>query len=176
MGDSSSDFRPLLPGAILALLAILFGFGLGGAFGAAEDSIKGSLRSSADAVFDTVYQGDAGKRDAVLSKSWAYMKRAHMHGAAIGTAALSAILLLALLGNAGLFERILSLSLGAGALLYGIFWMLAAFTAPSLGSTSAAKESLGFLAVPGAGLSLLGVCGTLFVAVRELFAPSRPGS
>ena len=66
----NENLKPLLPGATLALLAILFGFLLGGTFGAAEHSIKEQLRSSADAVFDTVYEGNEGQRDKVLSKSW----------------------------------------------------------------------------------------------------------
>ena len=60
--------RAVAPGIVLALLSILFGFMLGGSFGAAEESVKGRLRASADAVFDTVYQGDSSKRDAVVSK------------------------------------------------------------------------------------------------------------
>ncbi len=174
MGEAVPAIRPLLPGAILALLAILFGFGLGAAFGAAEDSVKGRLRASADAVFDTVYAGDAQKRDAVVKKSWSYMKRAHLHGGAVGATALAAILLLASIGNPGLLERGVAIAFGAGALLYGLFWMLAAFKAPTLGSTGAAKEALGFIAIPGAGLCLLGVLGTLLAAIRALI--SKPGS
>ena len=166
--------RPLLPGAILALLAILFGFGLGGVFGAAEDVLKGRLRGSADAVFETVYAGDAVKRDAVVTKSWDYMKRAHLHGGAIGATALASILLLALVGNPGLLEKGIALAFGTGALLYSVFWMWAAFKAPTLGSTGAAKEALEFVAVPGAGLCILGVLGTLFVTIKALF--SKPGA
>ena len=99
------DLRPLAPGFVLALLAIAFGFLLGGSFGAVEDSIKSHLRSSADVVFATVYDGDAEKRDAVVSKSWAYLQRAHLHGGAIGAAALASITLLALFGSPGLLER-----------------------------------------------------------------------
>jgi hypothetical protein len=150
-----------MPGAILALLAILFGFGLGGLFGAYEDTVKGSLRASADAVFDTVYEGDTQKMDAVVGKSWSYMKRAHLHGGAIGAAALAAIVFLALLGGPGWLPRLSAVAFGAGALLYGLFWLLAALKAPGLGSTHDAKESLMLIAVPGAGLSLLGLLGTL---------------
>jgi hypothetical protein len=164
--------RPLAPGAILALLSIAFGFLLGGAFGAAEDPIKGHLRSSADAVFETVYESDASKRDAVVSKSWTYLKRAHLHGGAIGAAALASIVLLGLLGNPGLLERISSGAFGAGALLYACFWLAAGLTAPALGSTGAAKEALGFLALPGAGLCLLGLGGTLASVLMRLRDPA----
>lgn len=164
------NLRPLAPGVILALLSIAFGFLLGGAFGAVEDSIKGHLRSSADAVFDTVYQSDATKRDAVLDKSWAYMKRAHLHGGAIGAAALASIVLLGLFESTGLLERISASAFGAGALLYSVFWLIAGLAAPSVGSTGEAKEALRFLAIPSAGLCLLGVGGTLLSVLRQLIA------
>jgi hypothetical protein len=158
--------QSLRPGAILALIAILLGFGLGGAFGAAEDSIKGRLKASGEAVTDSVYGGDTAKRDAVVSKSWAYMKRAHLHCGAIGAAALATIAALGLLGSGGAIDRYSAIAFGAGAILYGSFWFFAALKAPGLGSTGAAKESLEFLAIPGAGLSILGVCGALFSIFR----------
>ena len=61
--QSSTNIRSLAPGVILALLSILFGFFLGGAFGVTEDAMKSRLRASADSVLDTVYGGDEQKRD-----------------------------------------------------------------------------------------------------------------
>ncbi|MCP3984770.1 MAG: hypothetical protein GY723_10300 [bacterium] len=173
MNHPVSDPRPLAPGIILALLSISFGFLLGGAFGAAEDAIKGHLRSSAGAVFETVYEGDAEKRDAVIAKSWSYMKRAHLHGGAIGAAALSSIVLLGLFGSAGFLERVSAVTFGGGALLYTVFWLAAGLSAPSVGSTSEAKDALSFLAIPGAGLCLLGIGGTLLSILKQLFAPAQ---
>ncbi|MCP4003428.1 MAG: hypothetical protein GY725_04455 [bacterium] len=171
--QSVSSLKPLAPGLILALLAISFGFLLGSSFGAIESSIKDHLRSSADAVFETVYNSDAEKRDAVVSKSWRYLKRAHLHGGAIGAVALASILLLGLIGDPGLIERITAASFGGGALLYSIFWLVAGLSAPSLGSTHAAKEALEFIAIPGASLCLLGLGGTLLtVFLRLVMAPA----
>jgi hypothetical protein len=164
----ASELKPLAPGAILALLSIAFGFVLGGSFGAAEDSIKGHLAASADAVVDSVYDGDIGKRDAVVSKSWVYMKRAHLHGGAIGAAALASIVLLGLLGNVGLLERVSAAAFGAGALLYAVFWLAAGLAAPGLGSTGTAKDAYQILAIPGAGLCLIGIGGTLLSTFRQL--------
>jgi hypothetical protein len=161
--ESNASFKPLAPGAILALTSILFGFSLGGLFGAAEDTLKARLRASADAVFETVYERDAARRDKVVSKSWTYLKRAHLHGGAIGAAALASIVLL---GSAGALARLSSLAFGGGALIYALFWLFAGFTAPGLGSTGLAKEALSFLAIPGSALCLLGVLGTLACTVR----------
>jgi hypothetical protein len=151
-------------------MSIVFGFVLGVSFGAAEDSIKGHLRSEAQAVFESAYQGDADKRDAVVIKAWTYMKRAHLHGGAIGTAALASIVLFGLFGSSGLLERASAVAFGAGSLLYSTFWLAAALTAPSVGSTGEAKEALSFLAIPGAGLCLFGIGGTLLSVLRRLIA------
>ncbi len=92
-GSTSVTLRPFAPGLILALFAILFGFLLGGAFGAAETSIKEHLDASGSAVLSSVYHGDTQKKDAVVKKSWQYMKRAHLHGGVIGAAVLASIIL-----------------------------------------------------------------------------------
>jgi hypothetical protein len=50
---------------------------------------------------------------------------------------------------------------GLGSLGYGIFWLLAGFLAPGMGSTGAAKESIALIAqVSGASFFVAGV--TLF--------------
>jgi hypothetical protein len=161
--------RPVAIGLVLALLSVLFGFGLGGVFGANEEAIKGRLESSGMAVLDDVYTGDVAKKDAVVAKSWAYMKRAHLHGGAIGAVALACIALLLLVASGGLLVDVTAVALGAGGLCYSLFWLTAGFAAPSLGSTGAAKDAYAFLGLPGAGLSLLGVIGTLVVVVKSAF-------
>ncbi len=167
---ASINIRPFAIGIILALCAILFGFGLGAVFGAAESTVKESLSNSAEQVIDTVYAGNTEKANDVVKKSWGYMKRAHLHGGGIGAVALSAIAILLLLGRAGLIEQSSSIALGAGALIYSLFWMVAAFKGPALGDLHAAKESLKFMAIPGAALCILGTLGTLFSVTRTLFS------
>lgn len=168
----NAALKPFAPGILLALLAILFGFGLGIAFGAAEDTLKKALADSGAAVLDSVYGGDSEKMDAVVSKSWSYLKRAHLHAGAIGTSALATALLLFLIGTPGKLERWSSSAFGAGALLYSIFWCAAGFLAPGLGGTSQAKESLEFLAIPGSAFAVLGLVGAIVSVVRRVvFAP-----
>lgn len=161
--------RTIAAGACLSLLAILFGFVLGGAFGAVESSIKKRLDDSGAAVLDSVYKGDVAAKDAVVKKSWEYLKRAHLHGGAIGTAALASTAALMLLCRLGMAAQLSALAFGAGALLYSLFWLMAGLMAPGMGSTGAAKEALSFVAIPGAGLSILGACGTLFSVARACF-------
>src|SRR5574339_27416 len=66
------DLRPALPGLALAMITLLFAFGLGIVFGLNEDLIKSRLSASAAAVETTVYHGDAAAAKPVLEKSWAY--------------------------------------------------------------------------------------------------------
>ncbi len=167
--------RPMAPGILLALLAVAFGFGMGAAFGANEHGLKSGLRASGQAVLESAYGGDEAAMNGVVNKSWSYYKRAHLHANALGTTALAAILLLALIGTPGLIERGAAVALGAGALLYGVFWMLAGTLAPGMGGTGAAKEALKIVAVPGAGLCLIGLALTLYVVVTRVVLAKDEG-
>ena len=160
--------RPMAFGALLALISVLFGFVLGGGFGYAEDAFKDRLAASGAAALQTAYNGDAAAKDAVVSKAWSYLQRAHMHAGAIGSAALATIAILLLVARPSALANVSAASFGAGALLYSTFWLWAGFIAPGMGSTGAAKESLQFLAVPGAGLALIGACGSLICVARAI--------
>jgi len=163
------DLSSVRIGMVLALLTLLYGFGLGGAFGAFEDNIVGSFEASATAVKDTVYHGDEAAIDKVIGKSWTYMKRAHLHANSLGTAALAIMLVLAGTPASRRVRGVISPALGLGALGYASFWMFAVLTAPALGSTHDAKEALGWLAIPSAGLLILGLTATLALFVRHYF-------
>lgn len=159
---------------VLGLLACLWGFGMGGAFGAAEDTLKGALQARADGVLATVYGGDAAKAASVVDKSFKYFIRSHLHGGAIGAVALLCGLLLASFrqGPAAL-KTAAGLLIGAGSLGYSLFWLAAGWTAPALGSTGAAKDALEWWAVPTAGACLVGLALTLVLGLREWFGPAR---
>lgn len=151
---------------IVSLFSILFGFVLGGLFGAVESSIKNRLNNIGNNVLQTVYHGDVAAKDTVVKKSWEYLQRAHLHGGSIGTAALASIITLIVLSRLGRVAQWSALAFASGALLYSLYWLLAGFTAPGIGSTSIAKESLSFIAIPGAALCLLGLCGTLCCLIK----------
>ncbi|MGF1533655.1 MAG: hypothetical protein ACFCUI_08120 [Bernardetiaceae bacterium] len=158
-------FRPAL---ILSVLAIFFGFGLGGVFGAAEDALKDDLKHRAEAVRESVYGGDEEKLSKTVQKSWTYYKRAHLHAGSLGTSSLALTLLLMFWPNAQeRWRSLTALALGIGALGYGIFWLWAGYLAPELGSTSAAKAQLEWLAIPSAGLLIGGVVSVLLVLIKK---------
>lgn len=162
----TASLRAALPGLAVAVFAVLFGFAMGGIFGLNEDVIKDRLAASAAAVTATVYQGDATAAEPVIAKSWDYMQRAHLHGGAIGTAAIGLIVVMLLIGTSPRATRVLSLALGLGALGYSVFWMWAGFIAPGLGSTGAAKESLRWLAMPSSGAVMLATAAVAVLCVR----------
>jgi len=176
----TSETRSGMPlaGAALGLIAIVFGFGLGGAFGAAEDAIKARLQASAEAAQGLYLAKAAAEADPeaaalaeskkLLEKSWVYLQRAHLHAGALGTVTLAVSLLLGRLTAPWRLKQLASVCLGVGAVLYPLFWMLAAFRAPGLGSTGAAKDSLSWLAIPGSGLCLIGAGLALLLVLREL--------
>ena len=158
--------RAALPGLAIAVFTVLFGFAMGGIFGLNEDIIKDRLAASAAAVTATAYGGDPAAAEPIVAKSWQYMQRAHLHGGAIGTAAIGMIVVLLLIGATPRAMRVLSLAIGAGGLGYAIFWMWAGFIAPGLGSTGAAKESLRWLAMPSSGAVMLATAAVGFLCVR----------
>jgi hypothetical protein len=151
----------MMIGLTLALVGVLLGFLLGGAFGLIEPAILAHLKASGEAVLATTYGGDATKLDAVVDKSWTYLLRAHLHGGAIGSAALGAIGIMLLTTGRGGIAQLSALAIGAGALIYPTFWMVAGFAAPALGGTGAAKDAYEWIAIPGAGLAIVGLIGTL---------------
>lgn len=170
----SDRLRTARVGLLLSLLAVLFGYVLGGTFGSAEDQVKAGLAARAEAVRDTIYAGDDAALQAVLSKSWSYTKRAHMHGGGIGNTSVVLILLICALARPGRWVRWgVAMALGVGALGYSVFWLIAAYLAPSLGSTAKAKEALEWLAFPSAGLLLVGVTATVVLVAMELFGTGR---
>jgi len=170
-----SRLRDVRWGLMLSLLTILLGFGLGGLFGGIEDTLKGRLQASADAAPESVYAGDAAKKKSVVDKSWGYLKRAHLHGGAIGSVAVGASLLLAALKRPRSRTRgLVALALGLGGLGYAEFWLLAGFAAPGLGGTDVAKEAFKWLAVPSAGFLLLGLAAVIGLTARDLFGDPRP--
>jgi hypothetical protein len=166
--------RAALPGLALAVFTVLFGFAMGGIFGLNEDLIKDRLAASAAAVTSTVYQGDPAAAEPVVAKSWEYMQRAHLHGGAIGTAAIGMIVVMLLIGTPPRTLRVLGLALGIGALGYSVFWMWAGFIAPGLGSTGAAKESLRWLAMPSSGAVMLATAAVVVLSIRAVVRGRSP--
>lgn len=162
MNDIVGAVRPFLPALLIALMAMTFGHGIGIAFGVAEDDMKGALQARADAVLADKYGGDATKAKAVVDKSWSYVKRAHMHAGALGTSAIALSLLLAFVTCPALRVRqAVAVASSLGGLLYGVYWLVAAYAAPGLGGTGAAKEAYAWLGLPASALVVAATVASL---------------
>lgn len=173
--DSASDLvRAVVPGLLLATLTLLLGFGLGVVFGLNEEAITSRLAASAAAAPAAVYHGDAALVKTVLTKSWAYMQRSHLHAGALGTTAVALSLIVVLLRITPALARGVSLAAGAGGLGYSLFWVWAGSRAPGLGSTDAAKESLAWLAMPSSGLVVVATVTVAVLLARRLIGSSAP--
>ena len=182
------DLGPVRFGLLFGLLAILYGWGLGVAFGLNEEAFRKRFLADAEAN-RAIYVQEAGSEEgatAAIKKidesAWTYFLRAHMHAGGIGSIAIGASVVLSLLSVARGAKLVASLLLGLGALGYPLFWMLAGLRAPGLGSTKAAKESLEWLAIPSAGALFIGGLITFGLVAADLFfrrrapADTRPGS
>ncbi len=165
--------REVRIGTVFALATMLLGFGLGGVFGLAEESLKGDLDRRGKAVLESIYAGNDAKRIETRDKAWTYYKRAHLHAGAMGTSALAMSMLLAKLPGATRLRSSIAIALGIGGLGYGLFWLLAGMRAPGLGSTGLAKESLKLLSMPSAGLFLLGTLLVMALFAKESWAGSK---
>jgi hypothetical protein len=145
-------------GILIAMIAILFGGLMGLSFGCCEDDVKGFLKAEAQSVSQEKYGGVQEKMDKVTNKSWVYMKRAHLHSQTMGVIAIAFSLLVAWLNFNPKIQLGVSLLSGFGSLGYGVFWLLAALLAPSMGGTHAAKEAVGLIAqASGASFFVAGV-------------------
>ena len=151
------------------MMAILFGGLMGLSFGCCEDTIKDTLKAGAKEALSGVYKGDQAKADKVVKKSWVYMKRAHLHSQTMGVISIAFSLLVAWLNFPGRVQMGVSLLSGLGSLGYGFFWMVSGYLAPGMGSTGAAKESVGLIAqASGGAFFVAGV--TLFgLVVYKMF-------
>ncbi len=173
--ELAARLRPALPGLLLAVLTLLFGFGLGIAFGFNEDGIRAGWKTSAMAVRETVYNSNDATIATVNERAWRYLLRAHLHAGGLGASALGLIGALVLLGTAPAATRAISFGLGAGGLGYSVYWMWAAYRAPVLGGTGAAKESLKWLAMPASALVVLATAAVAVLLVRAMLARRAVG-
>lgn len=160
---------PVKYGLLFALITLVYGFGLGGTFGAFEENIKEHLKNDAREVLTTTYNGDEVKMKKITDKSWVYFKRAHLHANGLGTASIILILLVSFLPISDKIKSINAIFLGVGSLGYSLFWMLAGLKAPGMGSTRLAKESLTWLALPSSGLCIVGLIMIVALVIISLF-------
>ena len=163
------DFTHIKLGLAFAMIAILFGGIMGLGFGCCEEVFKDTFKEHSRRVLGEKYNGSQNKADKVSAKSWVYMKRAHLHSQTMGVISIALSLIAAGLSFPRFLQISISLMSGLGAIGYGLFWLLASFFAPSMGSTGAAKEIVGFLAQISTGSFLIATLGLFLMLGFKVF-------
>jgi hypothetical protein len=183
MNSLRAQLDPVRFGLVLGLLAVLYGWSLGILFGAGEEWLRRGFVADAERSRD-LYVQKAGSEEGATAAikridevAFHYFVRAHMHGGGIGSIAIGASIVLALLSVSARLKALASTLLGLGSVGYPLFWMWAGLRAPALASSGAAKESLRWLAWSSSGALIVGAALTLALVVTDLFlrrgAPGR---
>ncbi len=160
---------PMKLGVLLAILTVLYGFGIGIMFAEFEDQVKDSMKEDAASVLDTAYNGDTDFMNSTLSKSMNYLLRAHIHANGLGIGALVLIIGMILLTPVSKLRDLSSLFLGIGALGYSTFWMITGFLAPGMGGIKQAKGAVGWYAMLTVIICFIGILLLFFMFVRASF-------
>jgi hypothetical protein len=174
MNDLRSQLDPVRYGLVLGLVAVLYGWSLGILFGAGEDWLRRGFVADAEAS-RALYVQKAGSEEGATAAikrideaAFHYFIRAHLHAGAIGSIAIGASVVLALLSVSARLKALASTLLGFGSVGYSVFWMWAGLRAPALGTTRAAKESLRWLAWSSSGALMVGAVLTLSLVTADL--------
>ena len=169
----TEQFKNVKLSLIISLLVILYGFTLGGLFGAYENNIKSYLNTKAEIVFETVYNGDLAIKENIVSKGWEYFKHSHTHALGLGSISLILIVFFSFFSINSTIKYITSMMISLGALGYTLYWTIAALKAPIIGNTELTKETLSYIAVPAAGLSLIGLLLLIILIVYKFCKCSK---
>lgn len=165
---------PVIPGLVLAFLAIMFGTVAGMAFGIIEDDIKGHFLSEVKA-HPVIHEQTPGNIKKQVHDSWRYTQRAHFHAQGLGALGVGIILVLALSPASRAVRKWVSLAVGGGALLYPFCWLIAGLRIASMGK-SAAKASVDWLAFISIPMFFGGMMLTLLILIFGwLFPQGWPG-
>lgn len=156
-----TELNLVKPGLLLAMLGLIFGIGMGIAFGLFEDSFK-----------DFIAQGVAanpGVHDAKSSgKIWRYAQRAHFHAAAIASFAMVLILFVMASDLKAGLKRITAILIGMST-AYPLAWYSMFWLSPQMGRDAAhhhiLTESLTYIGVGGLVLGLALLCSNLFLGL-----------
>lgn len=167
MNRYRDDLRALWFGLLLSLLTLLAGFGMGVAFGAGEQQLRGALTDLAteSVAASTQTDGPHMSAEARVEKAWTFLRRSHLHANGMATTSLVLIGLTPLLGAHRRVQRMIASLLGLGSAGYAAFLIAAAVRTPIMGDPTLAKESMKWLAMPSAGVYVIAtVVFTLLVA------------
>ncbi len=154
---------PVRIGLRITLLLLIFGIGMGIAFGVFEDSFK-----------DYIAQGIAANPELhdqkSQSKIWRYAQRAHFHATGIGAFSLVLMLLVLFSSLKDSLKAIASVLISLVG-LYPLAWFTMFWLSPSLGRSAAHEhivtELLTYIGTGGLLLGLAILLGNMFFGLKD---------
>ncbi len=154
---------PVRIGLRITLLLLIFGIGMGIAFGVFEDSFK-----------DYIAQGIAANPELhdqkSQSKIWRYAQRAHFHATGIGAFSLVLMLLVLFSSLKDSLKAIASVLISLVG-LYPLAWFTMFWLSPSLGRSAAHEhivtELLTYIGTGGLLLGLAILIGNIFFGLKD---------
>lgn len=155
------QLKPIKLGLALVMLGLLFGIGLGVAFGVNEDYFQ---NYAAQGIAAHPQLHDAQSQE----KIWRYVQRAHFHATGIAAFSLGLLLFVAASSLTETLKRSAALLIGLGG-LYPLSWLTMFVYAPSLGTTAAHSyiltELFAYIGVGGLLLGLAILLANLFLGL-----------
>ncbi len=144
------NMRLVRPGILLSMLVLLFGIGMGVAFGVNEDGFKDYIAEGI-AAHPEQHEANSPK------KIWRYAQRAHFHATGVGAFTLALIMVTAFSSLSPRLKTFTSTLIGAGG-LYSLAWFSNFWLAPTIGRHAAHEALITQLFVyVGVGALLLGM-------------------
>ena len=128
------DLKVIKVGLLITLLSLVFGIGLGIAFGAKEEVFKNYISENIQAN-PTVH--DHKSKD----KIWRYVQRAHFHSSGIAAYSLALLLIILVSKMKDSMKSFSATMIGVGT-LYSFAWYLMFYLAPLIGRDAAKNHFL----------------------------------
>ena len=157
----NEEMATVRAGLFLVILALIFGIGMGVAFGVAEDSFKSYV---ADGIAAHADVHDEKSQD----KIWRYAQRAHFHSEGIAAFSIGVLVLIMFSSLKRRLKKISSILVGLGG-LYPLSWFTMFLLAPSIGREAAhhhiVTETVTYLGVGGLLLGIGILCANLFLGM-----------
>jgi hypothetical protein len=157
----SKNLASIRVGLALVMLGLLFGIGLGVAFGVDEEFFK-TYVAQGIAAHPTIHDASSPE------KIWRYLQRAHFHATGVAAFSIGLLLLVSASGLKRRLKPVTAVFIGLGS-FYPLAWLTMFIVAPSIGRGAAhAHPMTELLTYTGVGGLLLGIAillGNLFLGL-----------
>lgn len=153
------DLKIIKIGLLITLLSLVFGIGLGIAFGAKEEVFKSYIT-------ENIKANPAVHDEKSKDKIWRYVQRAHFHSAGIAAYSLALLVIILLSKMKNSAKSFSSTMIGIGT-LYPLSWYVMYYLAPHIGKDAAHNhiltETIVYLSTAGLLIGLFMIFSSIFL-------------